>query len=76
MLYCDKFFVCFQDHFQVLFVAADVLALSNIPSTNHCRIHARFAKGGLATKISFTGTVLIMLKHILLLLLLLLLQLE
>ncbi len=38
-----------------LFLGADILAASNTSAKNRCRIHSRYAKTGLASKVTFDG---------------------
>jgi len=42
-------------HPAVLFLGADVLATSRQPVNHHARIHSRYAKLGLATKVTMNG---------------------
>ena len=46
---------CVQDGCQPLFLGCDVLSGLSISAKNRCRVHARFAKQGLATKLEFSG---------------------
>jgi len=43
----------------VLFLGADVLATSQQPVNHHVRIHSRYAKLGLATKVTMNGVFLL-----------------
>ena len=40
---------------QPLFLGCDVLSGLSVSAKNRCRVHARFAKQGLATKLEFSG---------------------
>jgi len=42
----------------VLFLGADVLATSKQPVNHHVRIHSRYAKLGLATKVTMNGALI------------------
>ncbi|XP_041058339.1 uncharacterized protein si:ch211-110p13.9 [Carcharodon carcharias] len=50
---CQDFQV--EENLTPLFLGADVVAKTGIRSENHPRIHAKFAKKGLATKLSFSS---------------------
>ncbi|XP_069789339.1 uncharacterized protein [Narcine bancroftii] len=45
----------FQENLIPLFLGADVIAKTSIRTENHPRIHAKFAKRGLATKLNFSS---------------------
>ncbi len=45
----------FQGDDVPLFVGSDVLAASSQLPKNYCRLHSRYAKDGLATKVTFRG---------------------
>ena len=46
---------CVQNEHAVLFLGADVLATCSQPVKHHVRIHSRYAKLGLATKVTMNG---------------------
>ncbi|XP_067861870.1 uncharacterized protein si:ch211-110p13.9 [Heptranchias perlo] len=50
---CQDFQV--EENLTPLFLGADVVAKTGIRTENHPRIHAKFAKKGLATKLSFSS---------------------
>lgn len=50
---CQDFQV--KDNLIPLFLGADVIAKTSIRTENHPRIHAKFAKRGLATKLTFSS---------------------
>ena len=50
---------CLQKEHGVLFLGADVLATSKQPVNHHVRIHSRYAKLGLATKVTMNGALTI-----------------
>eukprot|EP00062_Callorhinchus_milii_P016662 gi/632968214/ref/XP_007900404.1/ PREDICTED: uncharacterized protein LOC103184291 [Callorhinchus milii] len=46
-----------EENLPPLFLGADIVAKTGIRVENHPRIHAKFAKKGLATKLSFTSAI-------------------
>ena len=53
---------CLLQQQTVLFLGADVLATCSQPINHHVRIHSRYAKLGLATKVTMTGVFIALLQ--------------